>query len=934
MRILKLIPTAFGKFHATKPLDLDPGLNLIAGGNEAGKSTLQAFILGMLYGFKKEGLSRVKRTDEFEKYRPWHGRDYAGVMVYEHDGRRYRIERSFDPDSTAIFDDVTGEDITATFSQDSRKEYDFAQRHLGLSAREFRNTVWIGQLGSKQEEGLGKEIQGKILNLTRGGAEDLSVAETLSILESERKKIGTSRTTEAVLDKIARRISELERERKAAEARESEVRDLLKEASILAEKKAEKERAVDAAVRKVRELRYVLIRKRLDEVSKVSAELDELRARERNLRWAAGTDEKAAETLAVLGARLAEAQKNKVSLESSLAKLEEERSQLLAQLDSLKAVKQLGVTEADLASAYTTYLNAKASRSQAERKLLARKQDESRLREEARLRGIDPTLEIARDTVDRAEKMQADLELIEERERVASSELERARLEVAATDPFAAALWFYVFGVVAAALAVAGTFLTQPWAWVAFAAAVISFGLGVVRHLVAVRGRASQMASIREKEQYVANLRQEVSRVRDSLNAFLSSFGVSSMGELRRKWHDLSEYRERLKAAADGVGEALKELEEASNALAEAENELVRVLRVTGCLLPNEPINEQAVATLRKQLAELNATENALRTVDAQTRERLEKLSEIAEEISRLSGERTSILISQGVTSAEELDTKIQASRSYRETLKEIEVREKNLASLLAGRTPEDLRQELSLILEQLSAPPALSEFDSVTDRDLEQAREELGELERELSAIKERLARLEELVEVKNREGRPLSEVVEELSELQARRKSLQEDAEALLVAYEVVERVSAEIHREFAPDLSKRAGEVLAGITGGRYSEVKLTPELEINVVVPETQRAVKVSQLSGGAIDQAYFALRVALAEILSGHKDFPLFLDDSFVQYDDERLRGALEIISSLSASHQVILFTCHTREQAVLKSLGIPHRAIHIMDIGW
>lgn len=934
MRILKLIPTAFGKFHATKPLCLDPGLNLIAGGNEAGKSTLQAFILGMLYGFKKEGLSRVKRTDEFEKYRPWHGRDYAGVMVYEHDGRRYRIERSFDPDFTAIFDDVTGQDITGTFSQDSRREYDFAQRHLGLSAREFTNTVWIGQLGSKQEEGLGKEIQGKILNLTRGGAEDLSVAETLSILESERKKIGTTRTTEAALDKIARRISELETEREMAAARESEVRDLLKEASILAEKKADKERAVDAAVRKVRELRYVLLRKRLEQVSKVSAELDELRAREKDLRWAAGADEKAGERLAVLGARLAEAQKNKVSVESSLAKLEEERSQLLARLDSLKLVKQLGVTEADVASAYTKYLNAKASRSQAERKLLARKQDESRLREEARLRGIDPTLEIDRDSVERAERLQDDLEVIEDQEKAAISQLERARAEVAATNPLTAAIWFYVFGVVAAALAVAGTLLAQPWAWGAFATAIVAFGLGIVRHLAAIRRTALQMASIREKEQQVAGLRQEVSRVRDALNAFLSSFGVSSMGEFRRKWHDLGEYRERLRAATDGISEALKELEQASNALTQAESEMVRLLEVSGCLLANEPVNEEAVATLRKDLADLNAAETALRAVDAQAQEGLEKLNEIDEEISRLSAERTDILVSQGVTSAEELNAKIQASRSHRETLKEIEIREKSLASLLAGRTQDDLREELSLVLEQLQAPPTLSEFGAVTDRDLEYAREELTGLERELSAIKERLARLEELVEVKNREGRPLSEVVEELSALQARRSALQEDAGALLIAYQIIEQVSAEIHREFAPDLSKRAGQVLAGITGGRYSEVKLTPELEINVVAPETQRAVKVSQLSGGAIDQAYFALRVALAEILSGHKDFPLFLDDSFVQYDDERLRGVLEIVSSLSASHQVILFTCHTREQAVLKSLGIPHRAVHIIEIGW
>ena len=934
MRILKLIPTAFGRFHATKPLDLDPGINVVAGGNETGKSTLQAFILGMLYGFKKEGLSRVKRTDEFEKYRPWHGNDYAGVIVYEHEGRRYRVERSFDPDSTAIFDDVTGEDITVTFAQDTRREYDFARRHLGLSAREFMNTVWIGQLASRQEEGLGKEIQGKMLNLTGGGTGDLSVAEVLSLLEEERKKIGTPRTTGAVLNRMSRRILELEAEREAAKARESEVRELLKEASLLAERKAEMERAVEAALRRVREMRYVLLRKRLEQFSKISAEIADLRAQEKNLRWAAGTDERAGEMLAVLEARLAESQKNKVSVESSLARLEEERSQLLSQLDSLKRVKELGVAEADVASAYTTYLNAKSSRSQAERKLLARKQEEARVREEAKLRGIDIAQEITRDAVERGESFQEEIELLEGRERAALSELERARAQLETVNPFAGALWFYLLGIGAAVLAVAGTLLAQPWAWGAFGIALVSFAIGLVRQAAGTRGRASQVALIREKERYAAELRQNISTVRESLNAFLSSLGVSSINELRRKWHDQSEFREKFKAAADGVNEALRELEETSNALTEAENVVARLLGAAGCLLPGEPVTEEAVSALRKQIRDLNAAEQAVRTLDVRIRDNITKLAGIHEEISRISADRTQILVSQGADTAEDLDARIRSSRAHKEILKEIESRERALTSLLAGRAPEDLKEEMALLLEQIGTAPASSGYGTVTDLDLERAREELGQLERELAGIREKLARLEELVEVRNREGRPLSEVVEELSELCKRRDALQEDADALLLAFQIVQRVSAEIHREFAPDLSRRAGKVLAGITGGRYGEVKLTPDLEISLVVPETQKSVKVDNLSAGAIDQAYFALRIALAEILSGHEDFPLFLDDSFVQYDDERLRGALGILGTLRESHQVLLFTCHTREEAVLRSLGIPHRAVYIGQTDW
>ncbi len=44
-----------------------------------------------------------------------------------------------------------------------------------------------------------------------------------------------------------------------------------------------------------------------------------------------------------------------------------------------------------------------------------------------------------------------------------------------------------------------------------------------------------------------------------------------------------------------------------------------------------------------------------------------------------------------------------------------------------------------------------------------------------------------------------------------------------------------------------------------------------------------------------------------------EEFPFFLDDSFVQYDDKRLEGALGTMADLSKRHQILLFSCHGRE---------------------
>ena len=66
---------------AARPSSWQGGLNLIEGANEAGKSTLQAFIGGMFYGFFQPGAKRRSYTALQERYRPWDGGSYRGVLV-------------------------------------------------------------------------------------------------------------------------------------------------------------------------------------------------------------------------------------------------------------------------------------------------------------------------------------------------------------------------------------------------------------------------------------------------------------------------------------------------------------------------------------------------------------------------------------------------------------------------------------------------------------------------------------------------------------------------------------------------------------------------------------------------------------------------------------------------------------------------------------
>ena len=80
---------------------------------------------------------------------------------------------------------------------------------------------------------------------------------------------------------------------------------------------------------------------------------------------------------------------------------------------------------------------------------------------------------------------------------------------------------------------------------------------------------------------------------------------------------------------------------------------------------------------------------------------------------------------------------------------------------------------------------------------------------------------------------------------------------------------------------------------------------------------------------ALFLAALALRLAAARLFQGDEDkLPLILDDSFVLYDEDRLRSALRWLCG-NYKGQILMFTCHQREARVLEDSGIQHHLIRL-----
>ena len=103
MIILGLNITHFGKLE-NKNVSLRPGMNIITGGNDSGKSTIAAFIRAMIYGLSED-------DDAYGRYYPYDFKgNYGGRMKILSGGAMYTVERSFLRDDGYLT--VTGADGT------------------------------------------------------------------------------------------------------------------------------------------------------------------------------------------------------------------------------------------------------------------------------------------------------------------------------------------------------------------------------------------------------------------------------------------------------------------------------------------------------------------------------------------------------------------------------------------------------------------------------------------------------------------------------------------------------------------------------------------------------------------------------------------------------------------------------------------------------
>ncbi|WP_433748652.1 AAA family ATPase [Falsibacillus pallidus] len=225
----------------------------------------------------------------------------------------------------------------------------------------------------------------------------------------------------------------------------------------------------------------------------------------------------------------------------------------------------------------------------------------------------------------------------------------------------------------------------------------------------------------------------------------------------------------------------------------------------------------------------------------------------------------------------------------------------------------EELLKELSLLEMQLS------------EKDLEELasfRTDEG-LFNECSLIEAGIKECEQQIRVLQRTSSELRQeikIMEEggvYTELMHRfnyQKSLfQEKAKqwaSLSAAKRILEKTTRKFEEERFPKVILEAERFLQRLTNGEYLGIIQQKEQSF-MIKRKDGLLFEPSEVSQATSEQIYTSFRFALVSVLKEEYPLPLIIDDAFVHFDQTRMSAMAEILHELSSSTQILFFTCHS-----------------------
>ena len=891
MKIVRCHIENFGKLKDLT-IDFADNLHVIYEDNGWGKSTLAAFIKVMFYGFANEG----KRSDienERKKYKPWQGGVYGGGIVFEVNGRSYEMTRTFGAkdkeDTFKLYDmrtNLPSEDYSA----------DLGEELFQIDRESFSRTVFIAQ--SDIATNATDSINAKIGNLVENTGDINNYDAVQERFKKFRNNMSPTRSTGAIKrkrDEIARLENNISRGQSIDQAME----DL-----------TEKLHLCKAAKDKLKE-EQAAIQKQMEQISSYKDLQSEREAYERICSEYTRAVSSVTEEQGYFKAA--------VPTEAELQQILEENDTLTGYQGELQSLKLNDTEQRDLTelkerfsagipdqeainrcrqkmSEYSELLIniAGTKPGPADEEILAHLETKfgGQVPEESRLNQYigmwNRRIELksgleANKAALRTLKTMRDLSA--DKDTGGKPDGSRGGRKMMLLLPGIAALVLGLLGIAVRLLPLMGGLICIGIGMVLMAASFLTKAKPAAQDGSREFRESAEEEDFRGLEARIIEEEASIRKIENDVRMFFGQYGVDYaepdvIAELYRLKEQLQDYKEltgrKQSYLASGLEAAGQELER------EIREFLSRYDSGDRVPTDSDTVRLQRLEDDRAEYNRLSSRENRYQNA-------------------KLSYDTSYRIITEFITTfgfepEENLSAQLREIRDH-------------IRSLTTARyRAEEKRQEK----EQFEREKDIRRY-----QELEAAGSlrPLEELNRSFAANASKLEDADDEIASYNRQVDVLTEERGLLDEEEAQLSILKEELEQDLHRYQIIMKTGDYLEKAKESFTARYIGPVMAGfakyheiLTGTDAADYKI--DANINILAKEHGEHRNTRLLSTGYQDLIGICMRMALVDAMFQEEKPFLVIDDSFVNLDNEKVKGGLKFLSEVAGEYQVIYFTCH------------------------
>ncbi len=953
MRLLRLKVPGFGPLRGEWTFD-PARATLLVDDNERGKTSLLAAITSALYGLEDDRRSHRVLTPH-ERWRPWGGGAYGVELELETRDGRVRIVRDFERGTVAVHD-AGGREVTAQYL-DGRDAFPVGQKLLGLDAAEFEKCALVRQgdldavVPGDERARRGSTLRARLENAADTHIGDTNASEALRVLEEALRRYNAPELE--FTGTVDNAIERLEAKRGLVESDLHDLDQQLARAQEPLETLAaltDEETALKETLRRLEAERHAGlaadVRRQLDDNERNRAELAALEREAAELEFVARLPQNADSELREAVARLEEAERNIETLEARRQEeIGRERAAVEAEIAALGNYGDFTEEHADRCVALAADLRRLALEDARIRQQVFELRDQlaSQGYEPERIQMLTARFANLPEAGQRLLRGQSETSLAFQTE-VARLERERTTASETLRNVDASRNGRRVPGWIALALGLGGAVggiavMVLKGSMLAFGALLGGGGilaiLGAILLAFGSRALAAEHAAalkrLGEAQRQLNQLRAQRAGTDAELSDLARHMGYRDAVDVMRHW---TEY---LRMVDDSgpltrAQEQLAECEAQRRTVQDRAQPLVRALTeapATPESLERVAYEGRRAAAMHTRLAELD------RSWEWVSRER--QVDEAA--IAGLRERAVRILQSAGLTYDPERswaghiqDLVKRASQRARRTVVIEELIPYAKQRLLPAAEVEQRRRQLEMMPP---APEGGAPARTAVEIDIEarQARLRMEQVQDQRADLR---VQVEEVWRRHAQQRPELEAALERLARASARARAFKQAVE---LARATIQKVAVDTHRRWADFLNGRVAELLARF-GTRVDQLRFGEDLDFSVQLdggPQVSRGKAHLQLSTGARDQLYLAVRLAVSEYLSrGAEPLPLLLDDAFATSDDARLRtGMRALLEGFGTGHQLVVVTCHRGRHEELQRLepDLFRERVQWLDVG-